>query len=288
MRALTTALTTMRRTPYQALVSILMVSVTFFVAYVFSLLVAGAHVVLQYFETRPQIIAFFELKTEPQTIKMVEQNMQGKPYVKEVTIVSQEQALELYKKENQDDPLLLELVTADILPASIEVSAIKITDLPQIKEDLEKATQVEDVVYQQDIVDALNRWSSSLRILGLGAVAVLGTISFLIVMVLIAIKAANQRRAIGIMRIIGATKGYVQGPFVLEGMLYGLVGSLIGWACMYTGLLYTSPWIKDFLGEIAVLPIPPEYLAGQLGIGTLTGMLLGSLAGSIAVRRYLK
>lgn len=288
MNSLSTALTTMRRTPYQALVSILMVSLTFFVAYVFSLVVAGGHVVLQYFEARPQIIAFFELKTPDADITALEQSMRNKPYVKDATVVTQEEALEIYQRENKDDPLLLELVTADILPASIEVSAVKIADLPQIKSDLEQATSVEDVVYQQDIVDALNRWTSSIRIIGLAAVTALGVISFMTVMVLIAIKAANQRRAISIMRIIGATKGYVQAPFVWEGMLYGIIGSVIGWAIMYTVLLYTSPWIRDFLGEIQVLPVPPLYLAIQIGAGTFLGMLLGGIAGMVAVRRYLK
>lgn len=288
MSSLATALTTMRRTPYQALVSILMVSLTFFVAYVFSLVVTGGHVVLQYFEARPQIIAFFELKTPESEITAVDQTMRAKSYVKETTLVSQTEALELYKQENKDDPLLLELVTADILPASIEVSAQKIADLPQIKSDLESAPGVEDVVYQQDIVDALNKWTSSIRIIGLSAVGVLAVISFLTVMVLIAIKAANQKRAISIMRIIGATKGYVQAPFVWEGVMYGLIGSLVGWTLMYTVLLYTSPWIKDFLGEISVLPVPPQFLVAQAGIGTAAGVLLGGLAGLIAVRRYLR
>lgn len=288
MNSLSTALTTMRRTPYQALVSILMVSLTFFVAYVFSLVVAGGHVVLQYFEARPQIIAFFELKTPGSDITAVEQSMRSKSYVKDTKIVTQEEALEIYKQENKDDPLLLELVTADILPASIEVSAQRITDLSQIKADLEAAEFVEDVVYQQDIVDALNRWTSSVRIIGLTAVTALGVISFLTVMVLIAIKAANQRRAISIMRILGATKGYVQAPFVWEGMLYGLIGSAIGWVLMYTVLLYISPWIRQFLGEIQVLPVPPMFLAAQIGAGTVAGMFLGGLAGLVAVRRYLK
>ncbi len=288
MSSLSTALTTVRRTPYQALVSIMMVSLTFFVAYVFSLFVAGGHVVLQYFEARPQIIAFFELKTSSSDIVAVDETMRSKPYVKQTTVVTQEQALELYKQENKDDPLLLELVTADILPASIEVSAVRIADLPKIKSDLEAAESVEDVVYQQDIVDALNRWTSSIRIIGIGTVSVLAIISFLTVMVLIAIKAANQRRAISIMRIIGATKGYVQAPFVWEGMLYGLIGSAIGWTVMYTVLLYTSPWIREFLGEIQVLPVPPLFLVAQLSVGTVAGLVLGGTAGLVAVRRYLR
>ncbi len=288
MKSLSTALTTMRRTPYQALVSIMMVSLTFFVAYIFSLVVTGGHVVLQYFEARPQIIAFFELKTPDTDITTLATSMQEKPYVKDTTVVTQEEALELYKAENKDDPLLLELVTADILPASIEVSAVKIADLPQIKADLEKTPGVEDVVYQQDIVDALNRWTSSIRAIGLAIVGVLAVISFLTVMVLIAIKAANQRRAITIMRIIGATKGYVQSPFVWEGMLYGILGSLVGWTLMYTMLLYASPWIQEFLGEITVLPVPPLFLATQIGIGNGAGMILGGIAGLVAVRRYLR
>lgn len=288
MNSLTAALSTIRRSPYQALVSILMVSVTFFVAYSFSFFIAGANQVLSYFETQPQIIAFFELETPSSSIDTLKKQMEDQWYVDSVKIVTQDQALAIYQEDNKADPLLLELVTADILPASIEVAAKDLNSLVLVKEELEKAPDIEDVVYQEDIVKTLGSWTQSVRIIGLGAIITLATISFLVIMIIVAMKAAHKRSTIKIMRYIGATTWYIKVPFLVEGMLYGLIGSLLGFGATMAALMYASPWVAEFLGDVRIFPIPPEFLAIQIGVGTLAGMTLGGFAGLLAVQRLIK
>ncbi len=288
MRSLTTALTTIRRSPYQALVSISMMTVTFFVAFSFSLIILGANQVLQYFESQPQIIAFFEIDTNQNDIAAAAESMKSKTYVKEVNVVSKEDALKIYQESNKDEPLLLELVTAEILPASIEVSGTSISYLSQIKSDLDVLEGVEDVDFQESIIQQLHTWTSNLRMIGLASVITLAVISFLIIFVLIAMKATAQKTAIGIMRIIGATKGYIKLPFMFEGMIYGVTGAFIGWLGMYAVLLYLTPWIKDFVGDISIFPISTQFFLLQLGVGLLAGILLGGSAGLLAVGRLIR
>ncbi|MFZ1721605.1 MAG: permease-like cell division protein FtsX [Microgenomates group bacterium] len=288
MRSLNSALTTIRRSPYQAMASVLLLAVTFYVAYSFSFFLLGANKVLQHFETRPQIIAFFELEAETSSINTFAEQMRQKSYVQDVKVVTKEQALSIYQEENKDDPLLLELVTADILPASIEVSANSIDSLQQVKSDLEQLENVDDVVYQEDIIDSLSNWTGSMRLIGMAAVLLLSGISFLIILILIGIKAVHQKMAITIMRLIGATKWFVRRPFIVEGALYGILGSLLGWGATYASVIYATPWLNEFLGEIKLLPIPLEFYLVQLSIGTTAGMLLGALAGFTAVQRLLK
>ncbi len=288
MSSLNTALTTIRRSPYQALVSIAMVSVTFFVGFAFSFLILGANQVLRYYESLPQVIAFFKLDAESSTVKAGQEIMSAKPYVSLVKVVDQADALKLYQETNKDEPLLLELVTADILPASIDVRAKNLDSLPLIKKDLESLAGVDEVKLQEDIVEKFKRWSASVRLIGLATFTVLGGISFLIITVVVAMKATAQKRAIGIMRMIGATKGYIRLPFLFEGVLYGLSGSLIGWLAAYAGLLYLTPTIQSFISELQLLPAPIEVLAIQMGIGVAVGVLLGGFAGLLAVNRLIK
>jgi cell division transport system permease protein len=288
MNSLTSAFTTMRRSPFQTLTAIIVISVTLFVGYALSFLALGTQEILKYFETRPQVIGFFELDASEVAITQVSQEMQQKPYVEDVKIITQEQALASYQNENKDDPLLLELVTADILPASIEVSASEVSSLVQVKQDLEAVDSIEEVVFQQDIIDSLTSWTTSLRYLGLATVITLGVTSFLIISALISMKVASRKRAIKIMRIIGASRWYVEAPFFFEGVITGLVGSLIGWGGAFATLLYLTPWLNEFLGTITLLPVPPEVLALQLGIGTLAAMALGGFAGTAAVQRMMK
>ena len=288
MNTFATALTAMRRSPYQTLAATLLVSITFFVGYCFSLFTLGSEYILRYFETRPQVIAFFSLTAPATDIEQTTRTMKEKSYVEGVRVVSKEQALELYRQDNQEDPLLLELVTAEILPASVEVRGRNVQDLPQIKADLEKAPGIDEVVLQQDLIDSLAQWTTSVRWLGVGSLGILSVTSFLIIMIIIGMKVAGKRQAINIMRIIGATRWYIRAPFLTEGILYGITGSLLGWLAMYVGLLYLTPWMDAFLGPIQLLPIPPHVFALQLGIGTLAGVLLGGFAATVAVNRVIR
>ncbi len=288
MNALTTALITMRRSPYQTLAAILITTVTFFVGYSFSLVLLGADQVLKYFETRPQVVAFFELKTPPEEINRLAEAVQKEMFVESVSIVSQEKALELYQADNKKDPLLLELVTAEILPASLEVSGKNVSDLPKIKEVLEKSSIIDEVIFQQDVIESLARWTNALRLVGLTSIVVLSLTSLLIVFIIISMKVIGRKQAIQIMRIIGATRWYITSPFAFEGILYGLIGSIIGWVSMYAVLLYATPWLKSFLGNIDLLPVPWPVFAIQASIGSLSGMLLGWLTGIVAVRRLIR
>lgn len=288
MSSFSTALTAMRRSPYQTMAAITMMTLTCFVAYAFSLFVVGTEKILQYFETRPQVIAFFELDAPASAIDSLAAYMKAKPYVQDVSLVTKQQALDMYKLDNKDDPLLLELVTADILPASIEVSGKSGTDLDKIKTDLEKGTNVDDVVFQKDVIDSLNVWTRSVRLIGIGSVVLLGLTSFLIIMVIIGIKITAKKQAINIMRIIGATRWYIKSPFMVEGVLYGLTGSLVGWTAMFGCLLYLTPWLQNFLGSVPLFPIPPSILAMQLGAGTLIAMVVGCFAAMMASQRLIK
>lgn len=288
MNPLSTALTNIRRSPIQSLTAVVIVTVTMFVAFTFSLLVLGTQEILQYFETRPQVIGFFELETPLSEIQVLKSEMEKKVYVNQTKLITQEEALATYREANQDDPLLLELVTADILPASLEVSADRIEDLAKIRNDLESEPNIEEVVFQQDIIEQLTNWTRSVRSIGLAAVAVLAITSFLIMTALISMKVAQRKQAIRIMKLIGANNWFVKAPFFFEGALYGLTGSLIGWTGMYASLLYMTPWLKDFLGNITLFPIPAEVFALQLGAGTVIAVILGSFAGTTAAQRILK
>lgn len=288
MNPLTSALTGMRRSPYQTLAALFIVTITFFVGYTFSMFLFASNHILQYFETRPQVIAFFQLDATEPAIQELKQAMSTRSYVEEVKIVSKDQALKLYQDENKDDPLLLELVTSDILPASIEVSGVDVGALSKIKSDLDSVPIIDEVIFQESLIENLNTWTNSIRVAGIVSLSVLGITTLLIIMVITAMKVSSQRFSIQVMRMLGATRWYIKSPFVFEAMLYGLLGSLLGCGSMFTVLLYAQPNIEAFLGPISFFPIDPFFLLAQIGLGTATGMILSALASDAAVGRMIK
>lgn len=288
MKSLVNALITIRRSPYQSLAAILLLSVTFFVGYGLSLFALGSEQVLRYFESRPQVIAFFEVDAPVEIISQTKMLMEEKSYVTETILVSKEEALAIYQEQNREDPLLLELVTASILPASLEVSGATLNDLNKIKQDLEAIISIEEVVLQEDVLAALAIWTTSIRLVGLASVGILSFTSLLILIIIIGMKVVTKRPAILIMRIIGASRWFIRSPFIYEGIIYGVLSSTIGWGASYATLLYLTPWLNAFLGPIELFPISSLVFLGQYVLGSSLGIFLGAIAGSIAVSRVMR
>jgi len=114
----------MRRNPYQSMAAVLTMFLTMLLTGLFFLATAGSSLVLQYFESKPQITVFFTNKAAAGDADALKKTLEATGKVASVKFVSKDDALAIYREQNKSDPLLLEMVTADILPASLEVSAM--------------------------------------------------------------------------------------------------------------------------------------------------------------------
>jgi cell division transport system permease protein len=275
-----------RRSPYQALAAILVLTLTLFVTQVFILLSLGSQEILRYFETKPQVTAFFNDDVSETDILTLKQQLESQSYITMVTYISKEEALTIYRDQNADDPLLLEMVTADILPASLEVSAINVDSLPQVRDYLQGTSGVDEVIYHEDVIDSLKRWTSGIRYSGLVIVSLLIFTSLLVITIIISIKAAAKRQEIATMRLLGATSWFIYGPFMFEGIVYGVLASFVAWVTTYTILLYATPFLVDFLGDIPVLPVNPLVMLSLLGASAGIAALMGMIAGIFSSRRF--
>lgn len=286
--AFSQALKSIRRSPYQAAAAVLILFLTFFIGYSLVLFLLGSDKVLRYFESRPQVTAFFRQDTEDSLLQEHVATLRQKPYIQDIKVVTQEEALEIYQEQSGSDPVLLELVTADILPSSIEISTYNLDQLATAAEDLQKLSGIDEVVYQKDVVESLRYWTSLLRRIGIGILALFATTSLLVILVITSIRIASKKVEIRILRLMGATKWYIQSPFVIEGMLYGVLASFFSWAAVYIVLLYATPTIQQFFGEVQLLPLPVTTMLMLLGAGTLAGLMLGMVASVFSARRLYR
>ena len=118
-----TAFGYIRRSPFQALAATFVLTLTFFVATMVSVLGYSSSKLITYFETRPQVIAFLKDSASLKPIlRRYNTNLESDPRIKEVTYVTKEEALSIYKKATSDNPLLGQLVSPSIFPASLEFS----------------------------------------------------------------------------------------------------------------------------------------------------------------------
>ncbi|EKD57603.1 MAG: Cell division protein [uncultured bacterium] len=288
MRQIKSTLKLLRRSPYQALAAALAMSLTFFIASIFVILIIGGQLVLNYIEQRPQVIAFFKDDVSEAKINEIASSIKSTGLAREVKYVSKEEALAIYRERNKDDPLLLESVSADFLPASIDISVKKAADIDQITKIVKGHTEVERVITPENLVEQLVKWTKTIRLGAVIFVSTLASVSFLIIIMVIGMRIAIRRDEVSIMNLVGATRWYISRPFFIEGALYGIIGASIAVILVYAALLFYSPNIQEFLGPIQVFPINPLFFVYLWAGEALIAALVGIIGAAIALFRYLK
>lgn len=274
----TTAWQHIRRAPFQAMAAIFVLTITFFVTTVLSILVYSSSQVLKYFETRPQIIAFIKSEATIDEISSLQRKLNDDSRVREVTYVSKEQALEIYKEATSNNPLLSELVSPSIFPASLEFSLKDLSYTESVIDETKKENIVDEIGFTaslggestlSDVVSRLRTITWYIRLGGgIFVTFLLGT-SFLVLTVIIGMRMTTRRTEIEILDLIGATLGFIRLPVVLEALIYTIIGVLLGWVFALVGILYLTPSLIKYFGAIPVLP------KDTLNLLTLMALLLG-------------
>ncbi len=279
-----------RRTPYQAFAATMVMFFTFFCLSTFLIVAVGSQQILKYYESKPQAIAFFKDGTNPADVQRIEDVLNQTGKIKSLHYVSKNEALQIYRQNNKNNPLLLELVTASILPASLEISTVSPDDLQPIANLVQKEPTVEEVVFPADVVSSLTQATRIIRIIGGSVVGFLAVFSTLVIVMIIGFKIRIKRAEIETMKLLGAPVWFIRIPYLLEGIIYSLTGAILGWAFSFAILWYVSPLLLNGLGEVSSQVWPPSilFITGLLAAQVIAALLVGGLGSFTALRRYLK
>lgn len=296
-----TSFDSIRRTPFQALAAISVLALTFFVSTLLATLLYGSNQVLHYFETRPQVIAFLNEDAPQDASDELLRTLQEDTRIKEVKFVSKEEAAEIYKNATSDNPLLGELVSPSIFPASIEFS---VNNLDYVEEmiDLVQGNEIVDEVgftasldsgeELGDVLVRLRTVTSYIRVGGALAVLTLAATSLIVLVVIVGMRITTKKKEIESLKLIGATPGFIRAPIVLEAITYSFIGVTLGWLAGVVLLLYTSPSIIQYFGPIAIIPRDiSEFfilLGSFLGIEIIAGFIIALFGSMFAVSRSLR
>ena len=289
MKSLSTSWKHIRRSPYQAMGAIFIMTQTFFVISVFTFIFFGSFIIIRYFESLPQLRAFFKDEAKKEEIVSLEDQLKNSGRVAQLKYVDKDEAFKRYQQLFKDDPLMLELVTPEILPASFEITTINLSDQAELANALKKSPIVQEVDFPKDAVEGFARLTNALRRLGAVMSIVLAVDSVFLIMLIISMKISQKKEEIEILKLLSATNWYIRWPFILEGITYGVVGAIIGWVSASAGLLYLSPFLKAQLpAGIPLFPVSPLFLLGVLGVELIVAVLLGIFSSILAALRYLK
>ncbi len=277
-----------RRSPFQAVAASMVMFLAFFVLLTFTILTVGSQLILKYYESKPQVIAFFKDGTTDADIQAIQNALSGESKVTKTKYVSKEDALIIYRERNKNDPTLLELVTANILPSSLEVSTQDPSDLAAVAQMLKKEPVIDQIIVPEDVVASLTAATRVIRLVGLTVVSFLVVFASLVVLMVIGFKIRLRRDEIETMRLLGASPQFIRAPFIMEGLFYGLAGAVASWILVYFVLWYATPFLQGYLEEVSLLPINPFFMLALLGISLVAAVIVGGVGSITAVRRYLR
>jgi len=252
----------------------------------FVIVVSNLNVALGALEQKVNVIAYLKDDAPPAEIAKLQDRLRANPLVADVTFLSKDDAMARLKQQLADRRDLLEMVTGNPLPASVEVRLKDANRIADLAAQLRRETVVEDVTLQQDVVDNLLRITNFARAAGIVMVASLVGITLFVIVNTIRLAVYARRQEIEIMKLVGATDWFIRWPFVLEGVLCGLLGALLTSALV--GAAY-EPMQLQFLSLVQFLPVnlEPDFPLRLAGLTAAVGVAIGAAGSYISVRRFL-
>ena len=209
------------------------------------------------------------------------------PEVQNVFFENHEQAYERFRELFRDNPALIENVDADALPQSYRVKLVDPADFPVIRARLAGDPAIEEIKDEQAILKKLLAVTSVLRtgVIAVAAIMLLSAMGLIGNTVRMAVFA--RRKEIAIMKLVGATNWFIRVPFLIEGMVEGLIGSVAAVLALFAmKFLFIDP----LRGQIQFVPTwidTPEILV-TIPILLIAGIAIAAIASLLAMRRFLE
>ncbi|MBW8058135.1 MAG: ABC transporter permease [candidate division NC10 bacterium] len=282
-----------RRGGWGVIASIGAIAIAFLVTGIFLLLTLNLSTVVARWAEDFQVVVFLDDTITKKQRTLVQKRLDGEMAVRDVTYLSKKEALTDFRRKIRGQESLLEGLKTNPLPASFQLrirEQYQTADaLGLLAASLKRMEGIEDVLYGQEWVERLTSLIEVMKILGIVIGGVLGVASLFIVANTIRMAVYARAQEIEIMRLVGATRAYIQIPLILEGTLQGGLGAALALGLLYAlfrGTLWQLGTAASmiFAGTELTQFLEAEYRMAMVGLGAL----LGGVGSLVAVRRFLK
>lgn len=236
-----------------------------------------------------QIDVILEPEVTSERVLKIKEELKRIENVKEVNYVSKEKALEKMKAQWKENSFLLDGMES-ALPESYELKVENIENSNTVASNIYNIKGVEKVVYYKDIVDKITKMSEMVKYVGITLVGVLLLVSFFIMSITIKLTVIARRKEISIKKYIGATNMSITGPFIIEGMVLGVLGAGISFAMIFFAYKYVYDSFAWGVGNIfSNYLLPVNVFAFYVAVAYFgIGIGIGILASIFSSRKYMK
>jgi cell division transport system permease protein len=242
---------------------------------------------------------FLKLGVTTEQVDGFTKSLKASPNVESVKYVTEAEAVTQYLKQKGDNKSAQQAfdITGNILPSSLQVKAkdpkklddiIAVVNQPENKDLLDPGAPPSYTGSRKTTIDRIVSFSNFFKSTGLVASAIFVIISTLIIFNTIRMAIFTRRDEIEIMKLVGATKWFIRGPFIVEAALYGVIGAFIAVALSYVLLLGGGPKLASYVDVNSTIDFFRNYPLLVIGAEMLIGVLIGMFSSLLAMSRYLK
>lgn len=284
--AIVTAVVNLYRHGTQSASAIFATVVMLLVLNGFLLVVSTLNLAIQALEQKVNVIAYLNEEVDDETGEALRDRIGAVGSVVETVYVSKAAAMARLREQLADRAELLDMVSGNPLPASVEVRVRDASEVRRVAEILRADQYVDEVTVPEDAVDSLVRLAQAARFGGAFTIIGFAGVTVVVIGNTIRLAVYARRQEIELMRLVGATDWFIRWPFVIEGMLYGIVGAVIVGAVTLLALGSVQGALLDVLKFLPIrsdplLPLQLLVVTGIVGVG------VGTVGSYVSVRRFL-
>lgn len=242
-------------------------------------------------ESEQGMSVFLEVDTTEEQIQQIEDKIKALPNVAKVTFISKEEGLNSMKQRLGED-IVKGFEQDNPLPDSFAVNVIDLSKATEVKDQIEEIEKVKNVELRADVIEKLMSIANGIQIISGIILVLLIIISVFIIANTIKLTVHARRKEISIMKYVGATNGFIRWPFIVEGMIIGIISVMI--SILVVGVSYTYITNNILTTSLSDLNISYTLLTFAdmfplvLTVYILIGIGIGVLGSVISMRKYLE
>jgi cell division transport system permease protein len=288
------------RNGYVALASIFVLTISLFVIGSTMFLDQILATSLQTLQSKVDINVYFVPDAPEEEIERIREAVTALPDVASVEFTSREEALEEYRERNQNDSIslqALEELDENPLGSNLAIQAKETSQYESIAQFLEEQRKLEqpqvqvidDINYSRskESIDTLTSIINAVKQGSLITMGVLLAAAILITFNTIRLAIYTSREEIAIMRLVGASNMFIRGPFMLQGVMYGLISGILALLFFYPILIWLGPKTEAFF-DLNLFNYYTTNFGEIFSVLVGIGVVLGLISSTLAVTRYLR
>ena len=249
----------------------------------FTILLINANSVVESLREKVEMEAFLQGDLSPEAIAGVRGRIASLNGVRDTKYISREEAASIFKEQFGED--IYSVLNFNPLPPSVKISLKSgfgtLKAASTVYDSVRAITGVEDVIYRKDLLEMLDKRAVALLWLMFGIGVFVTISSIFLVANTIRLAIYSKRTIIRTMKLIGATRGFIRTPFIVEGLVQGFIGGCASAGVVFVIFEYLGRWLSVQLSDF--VRVDPYYYGIIVGVGCLLGVV-GSI---ISIRRFI-